>query len=101
MLRPHEVVRIKNTHLIGRPDACLLIISDFRALAEVFDVLVNACDVDLDVAELFRIAVVDVELLFDFFELILLALFALGRLDVVLARFLVHCRPSRDAGSHD
>lgn len=53
-------VRIKNTHLIGRPDACLLIISDFRAFAEVFDVLVNACDVELDVAELFRIAIVNV-----------------------------------------
>lgn len=86
-----DSVRIKNTHLIGRPDACLLIISDFRALAEVFDVLVDACDVDLDVAELFRIAVVDVELLFDFFELILLALFTLSGLDVILARFLVHC----------
>ena len=70
---------------------CLLIISDFGALADVFDVLVDACDVELDVAELFRVAVVDVELLFDFFELILLALFTLSGLDVILARFLVHC----------
>lgn len=80
---------------------CLLIISDFRALAEVFDVLVDSCDVELDVAKLFRVAVVDVELLFDFFELVLLALFALCGLDVVLARFLVHSRLRRDAGSHD
>ena len=51
----------------------------------------DASDVDLDVAEFFRVAVVDVELLFDFFELILLALFTLSGLDVILARFLVHC----------
>ena len=52
----------------------------------------DSSDVELDFAELFGIAVMDVELVFDFLELILLALFALCVLDFVLSALFIDRR---------